>query len=101
MKNPTNGYSDPEVYFDIWRRYLASTPHVVGEVSMTSTEMRDGQAFILTTVYDSKRGEHTETAYGLLDGYAAYRLVFVVSGTYPDDYRDVFNDIAMTFDLTA
>jgi hypothetical protein len=35
----------------------------------------------------------------LLDGYTAYMLVFVVSGTYQDDYCDVFNDIAMTFDL--
>jgi hypothetical protein len=99
MKHPTNGYSDPQAYFEIWRDYLATTAHLVGDVGMTTTELRDGQAFILTTVYDFKRGEHAETTYGLLDGNTSYRLVFAVSGQYLDDYRNIFNDIAMTFDL--
>jgi hypothetical protein len=101
MRSPTNGYSDPTEYFEIWRNYLASSPHADPYVGMTTTKMRDGQGYVLTTKYNSKSGEHTETAYGVLQGDTAYRLVFVVSGLYLDENEDVFHDIAMTFDITA
>jgi hypothetical protein len=70
------------------------------EVEMTQVHLRDGVAYVFTYTFEVGYGEQAETTYGLLHGASVYRLVFTVPSPYQDQYKDVFKDIAMTFDLT-
>ncbi len=54
---------------------------------------------ICTHMHEVNYGEQAETTYGLPGG-TAFRIIFRVPIPYLDEYEDVFNDIAMTFDLT-
>jgi len=66
---------------------------------MSQVHLRDGVAYVFTYTHEVNYGEQAETMYGLLHGYSVYTLVFTVPSPYRDEYKDVFSDIAMTFDI--
>jgi hypothetical protein len=91
--------SDPGRYWGMWRRYLATTPDLV-DVTMTTTALPSGQAYVFRSVYRRDGADHVETTYGLLSGTTEYRLVFVVAAGRSPQYEDVFDDIVQTLSIS-
>jgi hypothetical protein len=103
MRESTQGSPDPERSFRVWRHYLSSTAgqNLVGTVQMRRTQLRDGEAFILTFVYKTELGVRGEMMFGLIRGGSTYRLVFVLPSRHLGDFEDLFHDIAMRFEIAA
>jgi hypothetical protein len=91
----------PRSYYEELRTQVSSSPTQPRMSPLTDTELRDGRAYVFTSVFDTPRGENSETVYGLLHGTTEYRLVFIAPVRSLDEQLDEFHDIARTFDLTT
>lgn len=91
----------PRSYYEELRDQVSSAPSQPRTTPLTDTELHDGRAYVFTSVFDTTRGENSETVYGLLHGTTEYRLVFIAPVRSLDEQLDEFDDIARTFDLTT
>lgn len=90
----------PDLYYQQIDYQFIQDPSTVEIPQLTTTDLPDGEAHVITVVqvYDSKRVRYTR--YGLLTDEKEYVLVLGVPVQHADEYEDVFQDIAMTFDIT-
>jgi hypothetical protein len=91
--------TDAGRYWGMWKRHLATSPDLV-HVTMTTTTVPSGQAYVFRSVYRRDGAEYVEMMYGLVSGTTEYRLVFVVAADRSPQYEGVFDDIVQTLSIS-
>lgn len=91
----------PALYYQLINYQFTQDPSTVGIPQLTTTDLPDGEAYVITVVQDHNSERTRLTRYGLLTHGKEYVLVFGVPVQHADEYEDVLHDIAMTFDITT
>jgi hypothetical protein len=91
--------TDAGRYWGLWRRQIATTPDLV-HVTMTTTTVPSGEAYVFRSVYRRDGAEYVEMMYGLVSGTTEYRLIFDVAADRSSQYEGVFDDIVQTLSIS-
>lgn len=73
---------------------------LVRRSELAKTHLSHGRAYVYTGAWTSKVGPLHETTYGFVHGKSVFTLTFIGVTQQMDTYKDVFVDIANSFDVT-
>jgi hypothetical protein len=91
----------PVLYYMSVEHRFTQDPSTVGIPQLTTTDLPDGEAYVISTVQEANSERTSITRYGLLMHGKEYVLVLAVPVRHADEYEDDFHNIAMTFDITT
>lgn len=88
-------------YFEKVRlRYSTESSGLIRQSGLTETQLPHGKAYVFTSLVTSEVGRLSSTLYGRVHGTSAYTLLIIVPMDLLDEYEEVLEDIANSFDVT-
>jgi hypothetical protein len=95
-----HGARTPRQYFEKVRLRYSSESGLIRQSRLTETQLPHGSTYVFTSLITSDVGRLQSTVYGRMHGTSAYTLLIILPMELFDEYQEVLDDIANSFDVT-